>query len=141
MKAVVLEISKNEATVMTHDGDIIGIRNKNYDIGQEISIKRASAALSAKIYKFTPIIAAAVAVVVVTAGGAGLYFNPYGTVSLDINPSIEYTINRFDYVLSAEAAAEESAGDVPEESAINAEEEPVGDDVPAESSEDADGED
>ena len=99
MKAVVLEISKNEATVMTHDGDIIGIRNKNYDIGQEISIKRASAALSAKIYKFTPIIAAAVAVVVVTAGGAGLYFNPYGTVSLDINPSIEYTINRFDRVL------------------------------------------
>ena len=99
MKAVVLEISENEATVMTHDGDIIGIRNKNYDIGQEINIKRASAALSAKIYKFTPIIAAAAVAVVIIAGGAGLYFNPYGTVSLDINPSIEYTINRFDRVL------------------------------------------
>ena len=99
MKAVVLEISNNEATVMTHDGDIIGIRNKNYDIGQEINIKRASATLSAKIYKFTPIIAAAAVAVVIIAGGAGLYFNPYGTVSLDINPSIEYTINRFDRVL------------------------------------------
>lgn len=99
MKAVVLEISENEATVMTHDGDIIGIRNKNYDIGQEINIKRASATLSAKIYKFTPIIAAAAVAVVIIAGGAGLYFNPYGTVSLDINPSIEYTINRFDRVL------------------------------------------
>jgi hypothetical protein len=99
MKAVVLEISENEATVMTHDGDIIGIRNKNYDIGQEINIKRASADLYAKIYKFTPIIAAAAAAVVMIAGGAGLYFNPYGTVSLDINPSIEYTINRFDRVL------------------------------------------
>lgn len=99
MKAVVLEISENEATVMTHDGDIIGIRNKNYDIGQEINIKRASATLSAKIYKFTPIIAAAAVAVVIIAGGAGLYFNPYGTISLDINPSIEYTINRFDRVL------------------------------------------
>ena len=99
MKAVVLEISENEATVMTHDGDIIGIRNKNYDIGQEINIKRASADLYAKIYKFTPIIAAAAVAVVIIAGGAGLYFNPYGTVSLDINPSIEYTINRFDRVL------------------------------------------
>ena len=39
MKAVVLDITGKEATVMTHEGDIIGIRNKGYDIGQEIEIK------------------------------------------------------------------------------------------------------
>ncbi len=98
MKAVVLEISEKEATVMTRDGDIIGIRNKNYDIGQEININRTSAGISTKVYRFAPIAAAAAAVVVIISG-AGLYYAPYGTVSLDINPSIEYTINRFDRVL------------------------------------------
>ena len=32
--------------------------------------------------------------------GSYAYLSPYGTVSLDVNPSIEYSINRFDKVLS-----------------------------------------
>lgn len=46
--------------------------------------------------------AAAAAVLIVGAGGAYTYAQPYGVVSLDAAPSIEYTINRFDRVLSAE---------------------------------------
>lgn len=98
MKAVVLDNSEKEATVMTHDGDIIGVKNRNYDIGQEITIRTNLTALPAKVYKFAPV-AAVAAVFVVIAGGFRTYFDPYGTVSLDINPSIEYTINRFDRVL------------------------------------------
>ena len=53
MKAVVLDITGKEATVMTHEGDIIGIRNKGYDIGQEIEIKSAGNKAFAKVYRFS----------------------------------------------------------------------------------------
>jgi hypothetical protein len=102
MKAVVLEITGSEATVMTHEGDIIGISDQGYDIGQEITIEdkvRSTEAFAAKIYRFMPAIAAAAAALVVLGGGSYAYCKPFGTVSLDVNPSIEYTINRFDRVI------------------------------------------
>lgn len=98
MKAVILDIDKNEATVMTDGGDIIGIRNNGYEIGQEIILHRRKK--RASINRITGIVAAAAAALVITGGiGGYAYYTPYGTVSLDVNPSIEYTINRFDRVL------------------------------------------
>ena len=97
MKAVVLDISGGEATVMTKSGDIIGIRDESYDIGQEITV-RGSVALN--IVRFMPAIAAAAILFIVAGTGSYAYLSPYGTVSLDVNPSIEYSINRFDKVLS-----------------------------------------
>lgn len=57
--------------------------------------------------KWTRMIAsvAAAAVLLMGVGGAA-YAMPYGVVSLDVNPSIEYTINRFRYVLSVEGVNE-----------------------------------
>ena len=98
MRAVILDTDKNEATVMTDDGDIIGIRNNGYEIGQEIILHRRKK--RASINRITGIVAAAAAALVITGGiGGYAYYTPYGTVSLDVNPSIEYTINRFDRVL------------------------------------------
>ena len=98
MKAVILDTDKNEATVMTDGGDIIGIRNNGYEIGQEIILHRRKK--RASINRITGIVAAAAAALVITGGiGGYTYYTPYGTVSLDVNPSIEYTINRFDRVL------------------------------------------
>jgi hypothetical protein len=97
MKAVVLDITDGEATVMTKSGDIIGVRDESYEIGQEIMVRRN---LGSNIIRFLPAIAAA-AVLLLTAGtGSYAYLKPYGTVSLDVNPSIEYSINRFDRVLN-----------------------------------------
>ena len=97
MKAVVLDITDGEATVMTKSGDIIGVKDENYGIGQEIMIKES---VGKNIIRFLPTIAAA-AVLLLTIGiGSYVYMKPYGTVSLDVNPSVEYTINRFDRVLS-----------------------------------------
>ena len=99
MKAVVLDTTGKEATVMTHEGDIIAVRNRKYDIGQEIIIKNTGARHAAVIYRLVPAVTAVAAAAVMVLAGARAYFNPYGTVSLDVNPSIEYTINRFDRVL------------------------------------------
>lgn len=102
-KAVILDITDGEATVMTKEGDIIGVKDQNYDIGQEIEIEiktKASPAFSTRIKRFMPAMAAAVALVILLGGGSYVYLKPYGTVSLDVNPSIEYTINMFDRVLN-----------------------------------------
>ena len=102
MKAVVLDITGGEATVMTSAGDIIGVSDQSYDIGQEIMIDdKADRVISfaSKINRFMPAIAAAAAIIIMISTGAYTYYMPYGTVSLDVNPSIEYTINRFDRVL------------------------------------------
>ena len=109
MKAVVLDITGKGATVMTHEGDIIGIRNKGYDIGQEIEIKSAGNKAFAKVYRIAPILSAIAAAAVLIFTGVRTYFNPYGTVSLDINPSIEYTINRFDRVLEVNGVNEDGS--------------------------------
>lgn len=97
MKAVVLDISDGEATVMTKSGDIIGVRDESYDIGQEITVKGSP---GSNIVRFIPAIAAAAVLLIVAGTGSYAYLSPYGTVSLDVNPSIEYSINRFDKVLS-----------------------------------------
>ena len=106
IKVVVLDVTGNEATVMTDDGDIMGIRNRGYDIGQEINIKKTAGTLATKVYRFMPAVAAAAAVILLVAG-IRVYATPYGTVSLDVNPSIEYTINRFDRVLNVSGVNED----------------------------------
>ncbi len=98
MKAVVLEKRDKKAAVMTKDGRVIRIKDAGYTVGQEIYIQ---AAASKRLIRYIP---AAVAAILFLSAGSGMivYARPYGTVSLDINPSIEYTINRFDRVLAAE---------------------------------------
>ncbi len=97
MKAVVLEITKHKATVMTSDGDIINVRNKDYDIGQEIILNDAK---KVKIFRYAPVWAAAAVIFISLSIGGYSYLSPFGTVSLDVNPSIEYSINRYDRVLN-----------------------------------------
>ena len=102
MKAVVLDITDGEATVMTKAGDIIGVSDRSYDIGQEIMIydkAEKTVLFAGKISRFMPAIAAAAALLIIIGGGSYAYMKPYGTVSLDVNPSVEYTINMFDRVL------------------------------------------
>lgn len=96
MKAVVLEIRKDKAAVMTKDGQILKIRNKHYNIGQELNMTADVTFMR----RFAPLAGTAAAALVFLGSGAYAYAMPYGIVSLDVNPSIEYTINRFDRVLS-----------------------------------------
>ena len=53
--------------------------------------------------RLRPLMAAAcLAVVLVTLGGWRAYFTPAAVISVDINPSVELEVNRFDRVLSLE---------------------------------------
>ncbi|MDK9711499.1 anti-sigma-I factor RsgI family protein [Acidaminobacter sp.] len=99
MKAVITEIRGAKAAVLQDDGSIRLLENKNYKIGQVVELK------TTKWYNnATKWVAAAAAVLMITSGAASYaYLNPVATVSLDVNPSIEFRVNSFDKVISVKA--------------------------------------
>lgn len=99
MKAVITEIRGAKAAVLQDDGSIRLLENKNYKIGQVVELK------TTKWYnKATKWVAAAAAVLMITSGAASYaYLNPVATVSLDVNPSLEFRVNTFDKVISVKA--------------------------------------
>lgn len=99
MKAVVVEIKNNRAAVLSDDGCVIAVKNKNYEIGQVLHINPTRVSIPKRIAT----IAATAAAFVVLSIGTWAYASPYTYVSMDINPSLEFTLNRFDMVLSVKA--------------------------------------
>ena len=114
MKAVVLEIRKNEAAVLCGNGQIVKIRKKNLAVGDTIEISDAEICPDRKtvIYKKLRQYGAVAAAVAILLGFGGNHV--YNTaiacsyVSLDINPSIEYALNRQDCVLEVTAVNDDA---------------------------------
>jgi len=100
MKAVIVEIRGLHAAALAEDGCIIKVRNQNYAIGQVIEMKKQVFSKPAKVVALA---SAAAAVVMMCGVTAWAYCTPYSYVSLDVNPSIEYSVNRFNRVLSVKA--------------------------------------
>ena len=106
MKAVIVEVRGKLAAALSDDGCITKIKNNNYVIGQVIEVKKTIS----KKKSIMPKIAVAAACVIMLGGvGAYAYMTPSAYVSLDVNPSIEYSLNMFDRVLSAKAVNDDGA--------------------------------
>ncbi|HKL99252.1 MAG TPA: anti-sigma factor domain-containing protein [Mobilitalea sp.] len=99
MKAVIVDISNGFASVLTDDGDFKAIVNSNYEIGQIIQMSKSKVSITKR---FT-MLAASVAAVIIISVGTWAYASPYSYVSVDVNPSIEFTVNMFDRVLRVNA--------------------------------------
>lgn len=104
MRAVVTEIRDAFAAVLSDDGRIVKVKNQNYAIGQVITMRETNLVVK---HKIIPWVAAVFAVFMIGGGSAYAYYSPYSYVSFDVNPSIEYTLNRFDRVLSVKAVNED----------------------------------
>lgn len=100
MKVVIVEIKGSDAAVLSEDGRFLKIKNRNYHIGQEIILRNN---------KYIKIAASVAASLILLATPAWAYLTPYSYVSLDINPSFEFSINRFDRVLSVKAINDDGA--------------------------------
>ena len=107
MKAVVLETRGREAAVLAMDGGVY-IANGKYHVGETIDYREAKRP-SARQW-----VAAVAAMVVLLGASAGLWVDrnyvAYAEVSLDVNPSIVYTVNRRDRVLGVRAVNEDAKG-------------------------------
>ena len=60
-----------------------------------------------KIWRMACAAAACLVVCLALAGGYRLYFSPTSIISIDINPSIELSVNRFDKVVAVEGLNED----------------------------------
>lgn len=103
MKALIVEINGRTAASLCENSTVIKIPNKGYHIGQQIEV----------VPKRKPVrrISAAVACIAMffgisTTGYAAL--SPYSYVTLDVNPSFEYTLNRFDQVIDVNSVNEDA---------------------------------
>ena len=99
MKAVIVGIKDGFASALSDDGCVKRIKNSNYAVGQVIQISEPRRKYTRKLAVFT----ASAAACLVFSFGTWVYASPYSYVSLDVNPSIEYTLNRFDRVLRVKA--------------------------------------
>ena len=105
MNAVIVDLKGKKAAALDENGNVIKIPNANYAIGQKIRLHAVSQKRAPSPKRIGTVAAAAVLILSIGTGTA--YAMPYGTVSLDADAAIEYTINRFDRVLSVRALNEE----------------------------------
>lgn len=81
-----------------HAEDELKARTKEY-LSQQIYQKRQRSRPALR----AAVAAAACLLTVLSAGGVWLYLTPTAYISIDINPSLEFGINRFDRVVSIES--------------------------------------
>lgn len=106
MKAVVMETREKEAAVLLQDGTFRVVKGK-YQVGETIEYRERKSAFSRKWMSI-----AAAAVLMVGAGG-GLWYDAnyvaYAEISVDVNPSIVYTVNKRSRVLEVRAVNDEAS--------------------------------
>ena len=110
MKAVVLEVKDGKSAILMKDGTVRKV-NKAYKVGQTINIS----ARSGSYVRYIGMVAAAL--VLITTGGFAYGYETVQAcsyVTLDINPSIEYVMNRLDQVIGIEAINEDAVSIVDE---------------------------
>ena len=102
MKAVIVDFRDGHAAALRDDGCVVKVRDAGYELGQVIELHEGVQPR----WRRTVFSLAAAAALLLGIGGAA-YATPYGTVTLDADSSIQYTINMFDYVLDVKAENEE----------------------------------
>lgn len=99
MKAVVVEIRGRKAAALSADGQVRLVSNRNFVKGEVIEVKQGmlSGAMTGRL--IASVLAAALLVTTIGVSSYA-YFTPVSTVSLDVNPSLLFNLNRFERVLS-----------------------------------------
>ncbi|NTV78116.1 MAG: hypothetical protein HGA25_02970, partial [Clostridiales bacterium] len=109
MNSVVLSVNTTQACVLAEDGSFQTVENHDYQCGEQITMAdiisiKATSKKAVPVFVFSRIqkILAASILIFLLAGGLGTYAwaMPYTYLTIDSNPSIEFTANRFERVLS-----------------------------------------
>ncbi|OQB14495.1 MAG: Anti-sigma-I factor RsgI [Firmicutes bacterium ADurb.Bin193] len=93
MKGIIADIKGRNAVMITRDGEFVKLRNKNYSIGQTVSCAKTT------FIKYGAMVASFVLCLLLGFSGISAYSTPVSYLSIDINPSFQLDINRFDMVI------------------------------------------
>ncbi|MCR4909341.1 MAG: anti-sigma factor domain-containing protein [Lachnospiraceae bacterium] len=110
MKALVLEIQNGTAAVLREDGVVVKVKRR-CEVGQTIVVEEESGSLLKLSNRVIGYVAAAAAAVVLLVGGGIFSWQnliAYSYISLDVNPSLEYTLNRRNKVIGVRALNEDA---------------------------------
>lgn len=106
MKAVVAEIDKKQMIVITDKGDFVKVkRQMSVTIGDGIELEPKKTYLP---YRRLIGMVACLFVCIFLSTGVYAYYTPYSYVSVDINPSIALSINRFERIISVNPLNEDA---------------------------------
>ena len=105
MKAIIMEVEDKYAIIMKNNGEFIRISNNGeLKVGDELDdklfAKELNIATGSRIITKLASIAAVFILIFGLGYGAYSYNAPYAYISLDINPSIEISVNVFDRIIS-----------------------------------------
>ena len=102
MRAVVTEIRETSAAVLCEDGQIRLIPAQNFRKGQEITLSAGRRRVR------RPLMWTACAAVLCAMATTSVYAvcEPYSSVTVDGEESVEYTLNRFDWVIGTRVSGE-----------------------------------
>jgi hypothetical protein len=106
MKGIIAEIDGSKMIVIAKNGDFIKCKKlPNFNIGDEVNIPMVN---MATVYKRMSVVAASFLIFAMLSTGVYAYYTPYSYVSVDINPSLELSVNRFEKVIGAHAFNEDA---------------------------------
>lgn len=104
---IILKITGNKAVIMKSDGEFIRVTAKgSWQAGDVVAIPHTYQRPMKIFY------ACAASFLLLFLGGFGwnqLYLSPVALISVDVNPSIELSVNRLNMVISASALNDEGA--------------------------------
>ena len=96
--ACIVEVRGRRAAALTGDGRFVRIKNEGFSVGQTVQL-RGAREFSRQRARFTALASVAAGFLLLLFGGFASYQAPYGVVSVDVNPSVEFTINLYDRVI------------------------------------------
>jgi len=103
VKGLIVDLNDKYAVVLSRKGEFIRVKNNGkLIIGQEIDL--ASKVVNCNFKALSKVVSIAAGFLLVLSIGLGIYaYNmPYNYINIDINPSVEFTVNIFNMVLDAE---------------------------------------
>lgn len=106
MKAIIVEVKGKYAIALNSSGEFIKIKNNEYKLGYEYDLTSYRNNAMKSFMKIASV-AAAFFIVLGMSYGTYSYSKPYSYVDIDINPSIELTVNKFDRIISSKAYNED----------------------------------
>jgi len=113
MDYLVMECHRGYAVVLDNAGHFIKVANLSYTVGQTvhsvIEMERPESVIDFSTYKkqFISIASAAACLCLLILSAWQFLFISYGTVRMQINPDVEISVNRLDYVIAIEGRNED----------------------------------